>query len=184
MRFCLNRAVFILLLLFTFQLQAKLPEITGSEATDKLNEIMKAHATHKELSPLLVKRALSNYLDELDPTKTYFVEADISSWLDPSDALVNKVLADFKKGNFDTFASINEAMIHAIYRRHQLDKKIDLANLPKKVDTAEFKNMKWATHEEQLQSRITRLKALQVETAAKLNEELKEKSLQRIAKKQ
>lgn len=163
---------------------AKLPNITPEQATNKLNEITKAHATYHELTPVLVKRALVNYLDELDPTKTYFIESDIQPWLEPSNALLDKILSDYHQNRFDTFQAINKALIQAINRRHRLDKQIDLKALPTKVNPEEFKNMKWATSEDELLRRITRLKALQVETASKLNEELKEKSLQRIAKRQ
>jgi carboxyl-terminal processing protease len=171
--------------LFAFSAaQAKLPNITPKEATAKLNEIMKAHATQKQLTPTLIKRSLLNYLDELDPTKTYFIESDIKEWIEPSDELVNKILTDYRTSRFDTFAKINDAMVQAIHRRHELDKKVDLKALPKKVNAEEFKNMKWTTSDEELLTRITRVKALQVETTSKLNEELKEKSLQRIAKRQ
>ncbi len=183
------RSLLVLLTLFSIAFffsiaEAKLPDISAKEATAKLNEIMKAHATHKQLTPLLIKRALVNYLDELDPTKTYFIESDIKQWLEPSDQLVNKILSDYQNNRFNTFASINDAMIQSIHRRHELDKKVDLNALPKKVNPEEFKNMKWATSEDELLTRITRVKALQVETASKLNEELKEKSLQRITKRQ
>ncbi|MCE5317979.1 MAG: PDZ domain-containing protein [Parachlamydia sp.] len=167
-----------------FYAAAKLPNITAAQTTSKLNEIMKAHAVHHQLSSMLVKRVLLNYLDELDPTKTYFIESDISAWLEPSDALVKKILADYRQNQFDTFSEINQAMVKAILRRRKLDKEIDLKTLPSKVNPEEFKNMKWTISEEELLRRITRLKALQIETAAKLNEELKEKSLQRIAKRQ
>ena len=152
-----------LALTFLSIVEAKLPDITPQQTTAKLNEIMKAHATYKELSPLIVKRALSNYLDELDPTKTYFIESDIEQWIEPSDALIQKVLSDYRQNKFDTFVAMNNAMVKAIQRRRMLDKKIDLKALPTKVNPEEFKNMKWATSEEELLRRITRLKALQVE---------------------
>lgn len=177
-----------IILIFSFFLfawaEAKLPDITPKQATSKLNEIMRAHASYKELSPLIIKRALTNYLDELDPTKTYFIESDIKQWIEPSDALLEKILSDYQQNKFDTFASIDDAMVTAIQRRRRLDQKIDLKALPTKVNPEEFKNMQWVTSEDELLRRITRLKALQVETASKLNEELKDKSLQRIAKRQ
>src|ERR1700722_19822181 len=119
---------------------SKLPELTPQNTTAKINEIMKAHATYKKLNPTLVKRALQNYIEELDPTKTYFIEPDIHRWLDPSDDLVNKTLKDFNNSKFSTFEEIYAAMVSAIARRHELEKKIDLAKLPKKVNADEFKD--------------------------------------------
>lgn len=162
----------------------KLPEITPQQTVAKLHEIMKAHASHKTLTPELVQRTLQNYLDELDPAKSYFIETDIHQWLEPSDALLKKILDEFNKGNFSAFYAINDVMVKAIHRRREIEKKIDYKNLPKKVDPDEFKKMKWTTDEAQLVDRITRIKALQMESAAKLSEDLREKSLQRIAKRQ
>lgn len=180
------RALFCLLaiVLTPFSAQAKLPHITPTQTTSKINEIMKAHAVYHQLSPMLVKRALLNYLDELDPTKTFFIESDINAWLEPSDALIKKVLEEYRQNRFDTFSEINQTMVKAIHRRRKLEKEINLKTLPAKVNPEEFKNMKWVSSEEELLRRITRLKALQIETASKLNEELKEKSLQRMAKRQ
>lgn len=167
-----------------FLSEAKLPDITPQQTSAKLNEIMKAHASHKNLTPEIIKRALQNYLEELDPAKSYFIKSDINQWLEPSDALLKQVLNEYNHSTFRTFASINEAMIRAIQRRRSIEKEIDLKNLPKKVDPEEFKNMTWVDNVADLTNRITRIKALQAESAAKLNEELREKSLQRIVKRQ
>ena len=171
-------------LFFPFNSEAKLPELTPKNTTEKIHEIMKAHATYKTLTPVLVKRTLQNFIDELDPSKTYFIESDIHQWLEPSDELVNKVLLDYDHGNFSTFENIHAEMVKAIHRRHKLEEKMNSEQLPKQVKAEEFKDMKWTTSEEELLTRLMRIKALQIETAAKLNEETKEKSLQRIAKRQ
>lgn len=188
----MQRKPFILsILFFCFSIafcpipsEAKLPELTPKSTTAKIDEIMKAHATYKKLTPELIKRTLLNYLNELDPVKTYFIESDIHQWLEPSDQLLDSILSDFNKSDFHTFTDIQNVMVKAIERRHLLDKEIDIANLPKNVKAKEFKDMKWATSERDLVDRLIRIKALQIETASKLNEETKEKSLQRMAKRQ
>lgn len=163
---------------------AKLPELTPQATTQKLHEIMKSHASYKELTPLLVKRALENYIDNLDHTKTYFIESDIHQWLEPSEELVQQILYQYSQSDFHVFEEILDTMVKAIHRRHELESQIDTANLPKNVKAQEFKKMEWATSEAALLTRLTRIKALQVETAAKLNEETRQKSLQRIEKRQ
>jgi carboxyl-terminal processing protease len=52
------------------------------------------------------------------------------------------------------------------------------------VKPEEFKDLEWAKTENELVRRIERIKALQLETAAKLTSEMREKSLQRIQKRQ
>src|SRR5271155_5007770 len=147
-----------ILLVAPWEGSAKLPDISPRETTDKLKEIMQGNATYKTLTPVLIKRALQNYLDELDPVKSYFIEEDISAWLDPSEALIEKILSDYQRNKFDTFVEINTAMIRAIKRRHELEKQIDYAALPKKVPTEEFKNIPWAKNEAELVRRISRIK--------------------------
>lgn len=177
--------LFVILVFHAWNMaEAKLPNLTTQTASSKLDEIMKSHASYKELNPTLVKRALQLYIEELDPTKTYFIEPDIHVWLEPSDDLVTQTLTDLKHHNFSVFDQIHKAMIQAIDRRHRLEKQINLAQLPKHVKAEEFKNMKWTANEEELLNRLIRIKALQIETASKLTEENKEKSLQRIAKRQ
>ena len=63
----------------------------------------------KDLSPFLMKRMFQSFLDELDPTKTTFVVADISKWLEPSDPLLDQSIASFKKGEFAQFFEMQDA---------------------------------------------------------------------------
>lgn len=183
-QFLISTVLLLVTLLHPIKQEAKLPELTPKNTTEKINEIMKAHATHKKATPVLIKRTLQNFIEELDSTKTYFIESDIHQWLEPSDELLDKVLKEYNESNFETFDQIHAEMVKAIQRRHELEKKIDLTKLPKHVKAEEFKDMKWTTSEEDLLNRLIRIKALQSETATKLNEETKERSLQRIAKRQ
>ncbi len=164
--------------------EGKLPELTEKATKEKLSEIMKYHATYKTVTPEIVARSLKNYIDELDPIKTYFIESDIQKWLEPSDQLLDKILSDYEKSNFDEYEQIHAVMVQAIQRRHALDKLIDVNALPKKVNSREFKDMQWAKDDHELLNRLIRLRSLQIETAGKLNEETTEKSLQRLAKRQ
>lgn len=172
------------LLLFLFPLEGKLPDIQPKDVTKISNEMFSAHASFKEVTPVLAKRILTNYLEELDPSKTYFLQSDIQQWIDPSDAVTAQVIKDFKTSHFDVFEDIYNVLIKAIKRRAQLEKKIHLESLPQGVKVDEFKDMKWAKSEQELLTRLERIKALQIETASKLNDEMKVRSLQRIEKRQ
>lgn len=167
-----------------FACEAVLPQIDGNDAKTKINEIMKGHASYKKLTPQIAKRALENYLEELDPTKTYLISSDINKWSKPTDGMLEKVLSDFDKGEFTEFDQIFETMVKAIERRNDLEKHVNLNTLPKNVSASEFKDMNWVNTEQELLTRLMRLRSLQIETATKLNEEMKEKTMQRIAKRQ
>lgn len=182
--FCYSKLIFIFIILFSSLLNAKLPDISSEDVTEKLSEIMKAHASYKKMNKTILNRAIQNYLDELDPTKTYFIESDIKEWVEPSDELLTQMLKDYDKSRFDVFEKIHAKMSETIQRRQELEKQINMNDLPKHVKVEEFKDMKWAKDTQELLHRLTNLKALQMETVSKLNDELKERSQQRIAKRQ
>lgn len=172
------------LVFFPWAAEAKLPELTPQNVTAKVKEIMKAHASYKVLNDLLVRRILQNYVEELDPNKTYFIESDIAVWLHPTDALVQQVLTGYTNSDYTAFEKIHDMMVKAIQRRHQLESQINLQDLPAHVNTKEFKDLKWVQNEQELLKRLSSIKALQIESSMKLNEDIREKALQRIAKRQ
>ena len=164
--------------------EGKLPDITSSDVKVKANEIMKSHASHKELTPILVERILNNYLEHLDPNKIYFIEPDIQEWTSPSPSLLEQIINDYQRDSFTTFEKIQETFIKAIQRRRLIEQKIDNQHLPSQVRAEEFKEIPWAKNEEELTTRLTRIRSLQQETASKLNEEMRERSKQRMTKRQ
>lgn len=178
----MHKFILILACLFTFLCDAKLPEIGPQEVTKKAKEIMKAHASHKELTPELAERILNLYIENLDSNKTYFIESDVQPWIHPSKGFLEKFVNDYNQSNFQTFYQIQDVFAKAIQRRRLLEKKIDYSKLPTHVSAKEFKDMQWVTSPEELSNRLLRIRALQLETTAKMNEDMREKSMQRIAK--
>ncbi len=177
----------ILLICFSFvcfSIDCKLPDLVPQDITNKTNEIMKAHASHKVLTPILTQRMLSNFIENLDPNKTYFIEQDIDPWIHANSSTLQKTIDDFNNSHFDIFFAIHQQFLNAIERRHSIEKKLDFNILPTHVKANEFKDMAWTKNEEALGNRLLRIRALQVEAASKLSEDMREKSMQRIAKRQ
>ena len=174
---------FILLCSFTAT-EAKLPDISAPDVTAILKKIFKEHATYKCMDATLVKRALQSYVEELDPSKTYFIESEVKPWIDPSDATVKALLDDYSKSNFSVFENISNLYVQAIKRRDAIEKEISLDTLPKNIDPAIFKDVTWAKNTEELQKRLIDLKALQLEVAEKITDPDSDVSLtlQRIDK--
>jgi carboxyl-terminal processing protease len=172
------------LLLVPLTVAAKVPEIEPSDVQTKLKEMMQAHATYKRLDQTLVKRALQNYLELLDPSKVYFFESDVKSWTDPSEALLQRVLDDYKTAKYTVFFDIQESMKKAILRRREWTKELESAPLPTKVDIAELKDLPWATDKTALMERLLKIRSLQRDAVEKLEPDLRKTSYQRIAKRQ
>ncbi len=165
----MKKLFLIFFLIFCHFAYAMLPEISPRDVKVKMDGILKNHVCYKKLTPELLSRAIHNFVEELDPNKTYFLEPEISDWLNASDTLLQKALDDFKHSNFLTFQEIHEKMIKAIQRRDQIEESIDIKKLPQKVDPEEFKDLKWAKNEEELTNRIVRLKSLQLSVALESN---------------
>ncbi|MBS0624788.1 MAG: PDZ domain-containing protein [Verrucomicrobia bacterium] len=174
--------LFFIFLLTTATVEPKLPEITPRDVKIKVEEILKAHASYKQLTPQLMGRTLQNFLEELDPMKTYFLEPEIESWASPSDQTLNRALSSFKSTDFSLFSEINQVMAEAIQRRNAIEAEIANKELPTGVKGDEFKDLKWAANKEELTDRLLRIKALQAEACDRLGEENREKFIARIDK--
>lgn len=161
---------------------AKPPALTPKDTKNKIEEILKAHVCHQSLTPELTMRTLQNFLEELDPGKTYFIETDISSWLEPSTELLSTTTQDLRNGSFTTFETIHTVMLSAIERRNAIEKKIQNSPLPSNVQPIEFKDLTWSKSEKELSDRLLRIKSLQLQTAQKIDPETQEQFLNRIAK--
>ncbi len=177
------KTIFAIVFVFILTLaEAKPPELTAASTKSKLEEILKAHVTHQEFNTEIAKRSLENYLDELDPTKTYIIDSEVVKYTSPSDELLNSLVVQYKKADFSLFEEIYGLMIKAIRRRNEIEDNIATTPLPEGVDVAEFKDLKWAKSEQELSERLLRLRALQVTTAEKLETQTKDQFLQRLNK--
>jgi carboxyl-terminal processing protease len=163
-------------------LEAKPPELSAKDARTKIEEILKAHVSHQKLTEEIVSRAIQNYIDELDPSKTYFLDSDIKKWTKPSPELLTQTLEGYKKEDFSLFEEIHKAMLLAIARRAELEKQIENAPLIKNVQASEFKDFKWVKTTDELAERLLKIKSLQLQTAEKFIPETKEQFFQRLSK--
>jgi carboxyl-terminal processing protease len=161
---------------------AKPPELTPHDARTKIEEILKAHVTYQELTPDIMHRSFENFLEEMDPQKSYLIREDIIKWLEPTDELLNFALQSFRNESFTPFIEMHEVMIAAIQRRISLDDRVNLTSLPTDVKVSEFKDLKWVGSEEELVERLSKIKSLQLDTAEKFEPDVKELFFQRMEK--
>jgi carboxyl-terminal processing protease len=176
------RLIFLFLLCASPLCHAKPPSLTPHDTSVKIQEILKSHVTYKQLNEEIVKRTLTNYLEAIDPLKTYLTENEAIEWENPSDDLVLKVLKELQDANFSSFFAFHDTFIKTIDRRNAIEETIKTLPLPTDVKASEFKDLKWVTSQELLKDRLLRIKALQIETGAKLSDEDKEQFVQKIDK--
>ena len=171
-----------LFVLFANFIEAKPADLTPSSAHKKALEILKAHVLHKEFTPELAKHTLENFLDELDPIKTYLIESETLKWIEPSADLLNQLVSCFKKGDFHFFQDIHTVMIEAIERRNKLENTLTSLPLKEGVKNSDFKDLKWAKDLSELENRWQSLRNLQLEVSEKLNIETQDQFLKRLNK--
>jgi carboxyl-terminal processing protease len=177
-----KKLTLVFLLLFCLAAECRMPQISPREAKAKIEEVLRSHASYKAFTPVLMKRVLQNYLDELDPTKTYFLGPEIGIWVEPSEDLLQRALAGFKTTDYSVFHEIHSVFLKAVARRDSLEREIAERDLPSGVQSEEFKDLAWAASYEELRTRVERIKSLQLEAAVKMGEEGKDRFLQRLEK--
>lgn len=179
--FIINRLLFVLIFLCPLLWGAKQPQITPMDVKSKMEEILKIHVSYKELNPALMARTLENFIEELDPTKTYLLDSEVAAFLNPSEKVLQRALLGFKTADFSLFEEIHSQMVKAIERRNKLEEQLVGAELPKGVKNEEFREISWAKDETCLYERLLRVKALQKDAFEKL-EEPQDRLEKRIAK--
>ena len=172
----------VIAIAFITLVEAKPPELTPKLAKSKINEFLNAHIIHKSLSDEVITKTLKNYIQELDPSKTYFLQSEVEEWENPTDALIVAIKTSVDKNDFSHFKEMYEAMLAAIKRRNDIEAKIKDQELPKGVKPNEFKDMEWVAKQAELEDRIVRIRAIQAETAEKIDADAKELMIKRLEK--
>ncbi len=178
----LFRLIFFLVLSFSSFASAKPPALSPRDTRVKIEEILSAHVSNQALTTDIVKRSFHNFLEELDPGKTYLLANEVDRWENPSQELLSQTLKEMENENFKTYELIYESMLQAIERRSKLELLVDQGELSSNVQPSEFKDLKWAASEDALVDRLLRIKSLQLSSAEKLNQETKDQFIQRLKK--
>lgn len=169
-------------LILALAAEPRAPQLVPRDVKTKMEEILKAHAAYKKLTPDLLERILKNFIEEIDPAKGYFLQEEIEPWEHPSEVLIQTALDGFNKADFSVFEQIYAVLEQAIVRRNKIEAEIEQLALPTDVKSEEFKDIQFAKTREELATRILRIKALQSEIAKRFNEESQGIFLQRIQK--
>lgn len=161
----------LLIALLVISLEAAPPDLRADDVNKQLKEMTRAHALHKKLDEPIIQRALSNYIDLLDPSKLYFLKSEVDMWVDAPPATVAKVLRGYKSHDYLTYQTISDQMDTAIARRNALEEEIAGLPLPQGVNSDEFKNLDYAANSDELKERLLRLRGYQAELAGSLYDE-------------
>ena len=171
-----------MLLIALAPISAKPPTLTPKDARVKIEEILRAHVSYQKLSEEIVQRALINFIDELDPQKTYFLSSEIEKWLKAPPEFLTKILGEMSKENYESFEHILHAMHGSIERRALFEERLEMETLLQEVSPHEFKDLDWAASEGELYDRLVKIRSLQIDSASKLSPEAVALFLKKINK--
>ncbi|MBP7074226.1 MAG: PDZ domain-containing protein [Rhabdochlamydiaceae bacterium] len=158
----------LLFFLVPLLLHAKQLELTSHDTRVKIDEILRAHATHHTLNQELISRTLNNFFQELDPNFCYLIEPEVLPWTNASQEKLDFILNQIQKEDFSAFNEMYGVMLKAIERRRAIEAKLVLEEPLENVDSEEFKDMTWVKTEEELETRLRRIQGLQMKTARRI----------------
>ncbi len=178
----MKKMLLSLLLSISFCIQASLPEISKQDVKKITNEIVQAHVTYNQLSPELMRRSIKLFIDNLDPSKTYFIKGDIQDYLDPSQEMSVQALNEFENLEYSIFETLFTKYQNAIERRRNLEQAMTLEDLKKDANTDQLRDLDWAENEESYLERLVLIKSIQKDLADQLDLEAKEIAIERLAR--
>ncbi|GAB4187404.1 MAG: carboxy terminal-processing peptidase [Simkaniaceae bacterium] len=122
-----------------------------------MEEIFSYHVENRELTPLVVRRALKVYIEQFDPTKIYLLKEEVRPFLELTDGQVEAIIYRYNHDDFSDFITLNQVIENAILRaqaiRADSQKKImeDAKAVGKKTLG---RYIDYASSESELQKRI------------------------------
>lgn len=141
---------------------AQLP-LTDGMTREKMNLVFHEHCLYRELSQELVQRQLLGILDELDPSKAYFISPEVDLWIHPQDDLIKKLYTEWSQGNFSYLKQIEETFVKAIHRRKQLEETIVIPPKSGPIERESLRTENWPQSTDELKERLTKIACLQHE---------------------
>lgn len=170
------KSLIIFLIIFSQALiYPKAPDLKPDDVHAKVNEFLHNHISQKKLTPDLMKRAIKNFVELLDPLKLYFTLEEIEPWLNPAEEVLNDTLAAYHKRDFTVFETIYQSMLKCIERRDRIEEELSKMELLTKLSPKEVDNKQWCKNDQELKNNLLKIKSLQSNFSKKLEPDFQEK---------
>lgn len=111
-------------LLFGNLLLAEPKQLKLSNVRETMDELFSYHVEYKELSPLIIKRAFKNYIEQFDRSKIYLLDSEVHPFIHLSDAKVKKIITNYQKEDYSDFLELNMVLQRAVQRAKNWRKEI------------------------------------------------------------
>jgi carboxyl-terminal processing protease len=91
-------------------------QLKKSDVRPTVENMLEYHVEYKELSPLIARRSVKIYLEQFDSNKTYLLSSEVQPHLNLSEAELDQIIANYKKGNFSHYEAMGDVIQKAIGR--------------------------------------------------------------------
>ncbi len=96
---------------------ASTPDLTLRDIRPMVEEMLAFHVEYKEMSPLLIKRAFKNFIDQFDPQKIYLTALEVRPYIEMAEKRYQEVVFAYLRDEYPDFASLHRLIVKAV-RRH------------------------------------------------------------------
>ncbi|MBP9842045.1 MAG: PDZ domain-containing protein [Simkaniaceae bacterium] len=112
--------MFIILVLgWAFQIWGIEKQLVRTDVRMTMREMFSYHVENKELSPEIVRRTLKIYIEQFDSQKLYLTQEEVNAYLNPSYALISRIIDCYFSDDISVFETINQIFTSAIHRSRQ-----------------------------------------------------------------
>jgi len=112
--FMLYPLLSLALLFFSIQIQAEEKRLSLTDVHNEMNRILQVHVTQNTMSGSLVKSALSNYIDQFDPSHVYLLEGDVQPFTSLSEKNLELLVEQYNREDYAIFEKLNSVIQKAI----------------------------------------------------------------------
>lgn len=96
------------------------PLLKSQDIQRIMKSIFEQHVDKKSMSKEILQHSLKVYLEQFDPNKMYFLDSEVSPYLEPTDVRLEKWLALYKEGKYDPFIEMDALIKRAVERARNL----------------------------------------------------------------
>lgn len=101
------------------------PRLKLSDVRKTMDDMFEYHVDFKEFTSLLARRSLKLYLEQFDPERRYLLSSEALTFLNANESKLDKVVGQYRKGDFVNYAAENEVIRNSILRAKKIRLQVE-----------------------------------------------------------
>lgn len=128
-----------------------------SEIRPVMDEMLAVHIEHREMAPLLMRRAFKLFIEQFDMARMYLLQDEVRPFLEKSDKELARSVLNYRGGDLTDFICLSQVIQEAVFRarsfRREIQKELILNGEGLELPSGES-YLGFAKSDEQLKMRI------------------------------